>query len=65
MIAFLQVNPVRTKELTNVRAAGKDENVRLSPPRLVCRYLIIIFLHCLSFSHLIIAISMVVRIDIR
>lgn len=35
MIAFLQINPVRTKELTNVRAAGKDENVKLSPPRLV------------------------------
>lgn len=30
-----QVNPVRTKELTNVRAACKDENVRLTPPRLV------------------------------
>jgi predicted membrane GTPase involved in stress response len=36
MIAFLQINPVRAKELTNVRAAGKDENVKLSPPRLVC-----------------------------
>ncbi|XP_058100650.1 uncharacterized protein LOC131245306 [Magnolia sinica] len=31
----LDINPVRTKELTNVRAAGKDENVRLSPPRLM------------------------------
>ncbi|KAF2295046.1 hypothetical protein GH714_031237 [Hevea brasiliensis] len=31
----LDVNPVRTKELTNVRAACKDENVRLSPPRLM------------------------------
>ena len=31
-----QVNPVRTKELTNIRAPGKDENVRLTPPRLVC-----------------------------
>ncbi|MQL69511.1 hypothetical protein Taro_001818 [Colocasia esculenta] len=29
------VNPVRTKELTNVRAAAKDENVRLTPPRLM------------------------------
>lgn len=29
----LEVNPVKTKELTNVRAASKDENVRLSPPR--------------------------------
>ncbi|XP_020594287.1 uncharacterized protein LOC110034358, partial [Phalaenopsis equestris] len=33
--ADLDVNPVRTKELTNIRAPGKDENVRLSPPRLV------------------------------
>ncbi|KAJ4729708.1 GTP-binding protein TypA [Melia azedarach] len=31
----LDVNPVRAKELTNVRAAGKDENVKLSPPRLM------------------------------
>ncbi|CAL5403764.1 unnamed protein product [Camellia sinensis] len=31
----LDVNPVRNKELTNVRAAGKDENVKLSPPRLM------------------------------
>ncbi|XP_016460582.1 uncharacterized protein LOC107784041 [Nicotiana tabacum] len=31
----LDVNPVRTKELTNVRAACKDENVRLTPPRLM------------------------------
>lgn len=31
----LDVNPVRSKELTNVRAASKDENVRLSPPRLM------------------------------
>ncbi|GMG98550.1 hypothetical protein Nepgr_000390 [Nepenthes gracilis] len=29
----LDVNPVRTKELTNIRAPGKDENVKLSPPR--------------------------------
>lgn len=36
---LLQVNPVRAKELTNVRAAGKDENVKLSPPRLVCIFL--------------------------
>ncbi|KAG2600766.1 hypothetical protein PVAP13_5KG542300 [Panicum virgatum] len=34
----LEVNPVRTKELTNIRAPGKDENVRLSPPRLVCSH---------------------------
>ncbi|XWS30031.1 hypothetical protein CRYUN_Cryun24cG0082900 [Craigia yunnanensis] len=31
----LDVNPVRSKELNNIRAAGKDENVKLSPPRLV------------------------------
>ncbi|KAL5998790.1 hypothetical protein ACLOJK_009738 [Asimina triloba] len=31
----LDVNPVRAKELSNMRAAGKDENVRLSPPRLM------------------------------
>ncbi|CAK9316193.1 unnamed protein product [Citrullus colocynthis] len=31
----LDVNPVRAKELTNVRAACKDENVKLSPPRLM------------------------------
>jgi hypothetical protein len=31
---------VRTKELTNIRAPGKDENIRLSPPRLVCPLLI-------------------------
>ncbi|GLT46942.1 hypothetical protein SLA2020_206680 [Shorea laevis] len=31
----LDVNPVRTKELTNIRAPGKDENVKLSPPRLM------------------------------
>lgn len=29
----LQVNPVKTKVLTNMRAAGKDEDVRLSPAR--------------------------------
>jgi GTP-binding protein len=28
----LVVNPVREKKLTNVRAAGKDENVVLTPP---------------------------------
>ncbi|HEX4050926.1 MAG TPA: translational GTPase TypA [Steroidobacteraceae bacterium] len=28
----LVVNPVRTKKLTNIRAAGKDENVLLTPP---------------------------------
>lgn len=28
----LVVNPVRTKQLTNVRAAGKDEAINLTPP---------------------------------
>ncbi|KAL3754683.1 hypothetical protein ACJRO7_001872 [Eucalyptus globulus] len=31
----LDVNPVRTKELSNMRSACKDENVKLSPPRLM------------------------------
>ncbi|CAM6047131.1 unnamed protein product [Sphagnum compactum] len=31
----LEVNPVRSKELNNIRAAGKDENVRLTPPRMI------------------------------
>ncbi|KAI9178366.1 hypothetical protein LWI28_025720 [Acer negundo] len=31
----LDVNPVRAKELNNIRAANKDENVKLSPPRLM------------------------------
>jgi hypothetical protein len=31
----VQVNPVRSKELNNIRAAGKDENVRLTPPRMI------------------------------
>ncbi len=29
----LDVNPMKTKQLTNIRAAGKDEAVRLTPPR--------------------------------
>jgi GTP-binding protein len=29
----LDVNPMKAKQLTNVRAAGKDEAVRLTPPR--------------------------------
>jgi GTP-binding protein len=28
----LVVNPIKTKKLTNIRAAGKDEAVRLTPP---------------------------------
>ncbi|KAL9241148.1 hypothetical protein vseg_015290 [Gypsophila vaccaria] len=31
----LDVNPVRAKELSNMRAASKDENVKLTPPRLI------------------------------
>jgi GTP-binding protein len=31
----LEVNPVCSKELNNIRAAGKDENVRLTPPRMI------------------------------
>ncbi|KAI3994880.1 hypothetical protein MKX01_037431 [Papaver californicum] len=31
----LDVNPVRAKELSNIHSAGKDENVKLSPPRLM------------------------------
>ncbi len=29
----LEVNPLKTKQLTNIRAAGKDEGIRLTPPR--------------------------------
>ena len=29
----LDVNPLKAKQLTNVRASGKDEAVRLTPPR--------------------------------
>ncbi|TXG84318.1 MAG: translational GTPase TypA [Sphingomonadales bacterium] len=29
----LEVNPLKAKQLTNFRASGKDENVRLTPPR--------------------------------
>ncbi|KAJ8532139.1 hypothetical protein K7X08_012062 [Anisodus acutangulus] len=31
----LDVNPVRAKELNNIRAPSKDENVKLTPPRLM------------------------------
>jgi len=35
----LIVNPIKTKKLTNVRAAGKDDNVLLTPPiRLTLEY---------------------------
>uniref|UniRef100_A0A2P2KZ90 GTP-binding protein TypA/BipA homolog isoform X2 n=1 Tax=Rhizophora mucronata TaxID=61149 RepID=A0A2P2KZ90_RHIMU len=41
----LDINPVRTKELTNVRAAARDENVKLSPPRLVCNFQLLLLLY--------------------
>jgi GTP-binding protein len=31
----LDVNPLRTKQLTNIRAAGRDDNVLLTPPRVL------------------------------
>jgi GTP-binding protein len=31
----MEVNPLKAKQLTNVRASGKDEAIRLSPPRLM------------------------------
>ncbi|MEM9263829.1 MAG: EF-Tu/IF-2/RF-3 family GTPase, partial [Pseudomonadota bacterium] len=31
----LDVNPLKAKQLTNIRAAGKDEAVRLTPPRIL------------------------------
>jgi GTP-binding protein len=31
----LEVNPIKSKQLSNVRASGKDEAIRLSPPRLM------------------------------
>jgi GTP-binding protein len=31
----LEVNPLKAKQLTNIRAAGKDEAVRLTPPRIM------------------------------
>ncbi len=32
---WVQVNPVHSKELNNIRVVGKDENVHLKPPRMV------------------------------
>ena len=29
----LDVNPIKTKKLTNIRAAGKDDAILLTPPR--------------------------------
>jgi GTP-binding protein len=31
----LDVNPTKAKQLTNMRASGKDENIKLSPPRAI------------------------------
>jgi GTP-binding protein len=31
----LEVNPLKAKQLTNFRAAGKDEAMRLTPPRIL------------------------------
>lgn len=31
----LEINPLRAKQLTNVRASGKDEAIRLSPPKIM------------------------------
>ncbi len=31
----LEINPIKSKQLSNVRASGKDEAIRLSPPRLM------------------------------
>ncbi|OJX13995.1 MAG: GTP-binding protein TypA [Caedibacter sp. 37-49] len=31
----LEVNPLKAKQLSNVRAAGKDEAIRLTPPRIL------------------------------
>lgn len=31
----LEVNPIKSKQLTNIRASGKDEAIRLSPPRIM------------------------------
>jgi len=31
----LEVNPLKAKQLTNIRAAGKDEAIRLTPPKIM------------------------------
>ena len=31
----LEVNPLKAKQLSNVRAAGKDEAIRLTPPKVL------------------------------
>lgn len=47
----MQVNPVRTEELTNLPDGGKDENVKLSPPRLVRKCLTSYALHFADFKY--------------
>jgi GTP-binding protein len=31
----LEVNPTKAKKLTNMRAAGSDDNIKLTPPRIM------------------------------
>lgn len=31
----LEVNPLKSKQLTNIRAAGSDENIKLTPPKIM------------------------------
>jgi GTP-binding protein len=31
----LEVNPLKAKQLTNIRASGKDEAIRLTPPKIL------------------------------
>ena len=31
----LEVNPIKGKQLTNIRASGKDDAIKLAPPRLM------------------------------
>ncbi len=33
--SIVEINPIKSKQLTNVRASGKDETIKLSPPRLM------------------------------
>ena len=54
----LEVNPVKTRKLTNVRSDGKDDTVRLTPPVLmnleqVSWFLLFFFLFILSLISMI------------
>ena len=31
----LEINPLKAKQLSNVRASGKDEDIKLSPPTIL------------------------------